>query len=81
MGLDRILLDERSPTSSSTLPFLQQGLQNPFPCYWITSNGHPIIEPVRFPCNSFSFFLSCSSCLSMFPNATNRFNGTWAYSR
>ena len=82
MGLDRMLWDQRSiPPRVQPLPFLQQGFQNPPLLSWITSNEHPIIEPVRFPRNSVSFFLSCSSCISMFPNATNRFNGTWAYSR
>ena len=29
----------------------------------------------------FVLSISCSSCLSMFPDAADRFNGTWAYSR
>ena len=43
-----------------------------------STNAHSIIEPVSFLCSSFS---SCLSCLSMFPNATNRFNGTCPCSR
>ena len=39
-----------------------------------STNTHSIIEPVSFLCSSFS---SCLSCLSMFPNAANRFIGTW----
>ena len=54
--------------------FFNKDSKNPLPSSWITSNAHPIIEPVSFRCNSFS---SCLSCLSMFPNAANRINGTW----
>ena len=56
----------------------RQGFPKPIPGSWITSNTHPIIEPVSFPCSSFSSCLSCLSCLSMFPNAANRLNGTWS---
>ena len=58
--------------------FFNQDSENPLPSDWITSNAHPIIEPVGFRCNSFSSCLSCLSCLSMFPNAANRINGTWS---
>ncbi len=58
--------------------FFNKDSENPLPSYWITSNAHPIIEPVGFLCNSFSSCLSCLSCLSMFPNAANRINGTWS---
>ena len=47
----------------------------------ITSQAPRIIERVSFPCSSVWSCLSCPSCLSMFPNATNRFNGTCSYSR
>ena len=82
MDLDRMFWDELSlPLVFHYYPYFKQKFQRPSPWSLITSNEHPIIEPVRFPRNSSSFFLSCSSCLSMFPSATNRFNGTWTYSR
>ena len=55
--------------------FFNKDSKNPLPSSWTPSNVHPIIEPVSFLCSSFS---SCLSCLSMFPNAANRFNGTWS---
>ena len=58
--------------------FFNKDSRNPLPSSWVTSNAHPIIEPVSFLCSSFSSCLSCLSCLSMFPNAANRFNGTWS---
>ena len=32
--------------------FFNKDSQNPLPSSWITSNAHPIIEPVCFPCSS-----------------------------
>ena len=62
---------------SSTIAYASTGIsQNPLPRSWITSNTHPIIEPVSFPCSSFSSCLSCLSCLSMFPKKANRINRT-----
>ena len=55
--------------------YFNKDSENPLSSDWITSNAHPIIEPVGFLCNSFS---SCLSCLSMFPNAANRINRTWS---
>ena len=82
MDLDRMDRDHSSLLFRvRPLPFLQQGFQNLPLSSWTTENEHPIIEPARFPRNSVLFFLSCSSCISMFLNATNRFNETLAYSR
>ena len=55
--------------------FFNKDSRNQLPSSWITSNAHPIIERVSFLGSSFS---SCLSCLSMFPKAANRFNGTWS---
>ena len=45
----------------------------------LKGSSHHRASPLPAP--QLSGFLSCSSCISMFPHATNRFNGTWAYSR
>ena len=58
--------------------FFNKDSKNPLPSSWITLNAHPIIERVSFLCSSFSSCLSYLSCLSMFPNAANRLNGTWS---
>ena len=81
-GLGCMLRDESfHPLEFDHRLFFNKDSKNPLPSSWITSHPHPIIEQVSFLCSSLSSCLSCLSCLSMFPNATNRFNGTCPYSR
>ena len=44
----------------------------------IRTSGRGPDLPETKPGFACSNFLSCLSCLSMFPNAANRFNGTWS---
>ena len=78
-GLGCMLRDESfHPLEFDHHLFFNKDSKNPLPSSSITSQAHPIIERVSFLCSGFSSCLSCLSCLSMFPNAANRFNGTWS---
>ena len=41
-----------TPLSSTITLFFNKDSKNPLPSSWITSNAHPIIEPVSFLCSN-----------------------------
>ena len=57
-------LEDRIYTKFDHHLFFNKDSKNPLPSSCIASNAHPIMEQVCFACSS---FLSCLSCLSMFP--------------
>ena len=52
-GLGCMLRDESfHPLEFDHHPFFNKDSKNPLPSSWITSNAHPIIEPVSFLCSN-----------------------------